>query len=147
MLIEKKSYQQVIQEKPQLAKYNYHGDKHMYGRPMSYYHQLQDFDFEGNWEKLSVPTKVRWGTYDWIMSESDIDRIEKTLSKISDLDYEVSKYPKLDHWSTLHHSPTESFNGKEGQWESKIATQIVKWAKQLNSQALISGKSQQKKSE
>lgn len=134
MLIEKKSYADVIKEKPALAKHNYHGDAHMYGRPVSYYHQIQDFDFEGQWAQLSTPARVRWGTYDWIMSESDIDSIAQVL-KASNSNFEVFKYPLLDHWATLHESPSNSFHGKKGRWEDNISGQIIHWAKELNSQS------------
>ena len=62
MLVEKKSYQALIDNNPLLAKYNYHGPNHMYGRPLSYYQQLQNFDFAGQWQQLKVPVKIRWGT-------------------------------------------------------------------------------------
>lgn len=134
MLIDKKSYAEVIKAKPQLAKYNYHGSKHMYGRPMSFYHQFQDFDFEGAWAKLKAPARVRWGRHDWIMSEYDIDMIATALEKNGNDNTEIYKYPLLDHWATLHESPSDSFHGKKGRWEDKISGQIVAWAKALNAE-------------
>ena len=53
MLIEKRSYGEIIQSKPLLGSYNYHNDEHMYGRPMSYYHQLQEFNFAGHFYGLA----------------------------------------------------------------------------------------------
>ena len=47
MLVEKKSYQAVINQSPLLAEYNYHGAEHMYGRPVAFYHQMQQFDVAG----------------------------------------------------------------------------------------------------
>ncbi|GAA6151573.1 alpha/beta fold hydrolase [Pseudoteredinibacter isoporae] len=134
MLIEKRSYAEVIKSKPELAKYNYHGPEHMYGRPMSFYHQFQDFNFEGGWANLKAPARVRWGRHDWIMSEYDIDMITATLQASGNKDVEVYKYPELDHWATLHDSPSNSFHGKPGRWEENISGQIVEWAKALNSQ-------------
>lgn len=133
MLIEKKSYAQVIQENPLLAQYNYHGPEHMYGRPMAYYHQLQDFDFAGQWQQVKVPVRVRWGENDWIMSEADNHMIVDTLKRAGNQNVDLVIYPKLDHWSTLHEAPADSFNGKPGVWEDEIAQLIVRWAKELNS--------------
>jgi pimeloyl-ACP methyl ester carboxylesterase len=133
MLVEKKSYQQLLDENPALAKYNYHGANHMYGRPMSYYHQLQDFDFAGEWQNLSVPVKIRWGTNDWIMSEADNDMIVKLLAAKKNSHVELFKYPGLDHWSTVHASAKDSFTGKSGVWDDNIGLQIVNWAKAINS--------------
>lgn len=132
MLINKKSYQQLIAEKPALAKYNYHGQNHMYGRPMSYYHQIQEFDFAGQWQKLSLPVKIRWGTNDWIMSEADNDMIKQALKVANNKHIELYKYPGLDHWSTIHTSAKNSFLGKQGIWDENVALQIVDWAKELS---------------
>ncbi len=132
MLIEKKSYQQLIEESPMLAKYNYHGLNHMYGRPMSYYHQIQEFDFSGEWQKITVPVKIRWGTNDWIMSESDNDMIVKVLTSQKNNHIELFKYSGLDHWSTIHHTAKDSFVGKPGIWDDNIGLQIVNWAKAIS---------------
>lgn len=132
MLVEKKSYARLVQEKPLLAEYNYHGPQHMYGRPMAFYHQMQDFNFAGEWSKLTVPARLRWGTNDWIMSEYDIDMIEDVLQRAGNDNVQVYKYPGLDHWDTVHQSALNSFQGKPGRWEKKIGQQLVDWAKELN---------------
>lgn len=132
MLIKKMSYADIVAQNPLFKSHNYHQDHHMYGRPMSYYHQLQDFDFAGQWEKITVPVRVRWGTNDWIMSESDNDMIEEILMKSNHPDVEIYKYPGLDHWSTIHTSVENSFIGKKGLWDDNISQQIVDWAKEIN---------------
>lgn len=132
MLIDKKSYADLIQANPLLGKYNYHGAQHMYGRPMSYYHQVQDFNFAGEWSKLKVPARIRWGSNDWIMSEADNHMLVEALKTAGNDDVELFIYPGLDHWSTIHKSASDSFNFKQGKWEDKISQQIVDWAKHLN---------------
>lgn len=131
MLVDKKSYQQLTEENPELAKYNYHGPHHMYGRSMSYYYQLQEFDVAGAWQKLTVPTRIRWGTNDWIMSEADNDMIVNVLST-NNVNVELSKYPGLDHWSTIHTSAKNSFIGKPGIWHEEVGRQIINWANEIN---------------
>lgn len=135
MLVEQKSYQQIITDNPFLAQYNYHGLQHMYGRPMAYYHQIQAFNFAGYWEKLSVPVRIRWGTNDWIMSQADNDMILDRLTTAGNTNVALYKYPGLDHWDTVHTSAENSFNGKPGEWQDKISAQIVDWAKEINHQA------------
>lgn len=133
MLVEKKSYGQVIAEQPLLAEHNYHGADHMYGRPMAFYHQMQDFDIAGNWASLSVPVRIRWGTNDWIMSEYDNDMIIELLTAKGHPDAELFKFPGLDHWDTIHETASDSFNGEPGVWDDRISTQLVDWARELNS--------------
>ncbi|MBE1299336.1 MAG: PDZ domain-containing protein [Alteromonadaceae bacterium] len=135
MLIEKKTYKQVVDSNPLLAEHNYHGDAHMYGRPVSYYHQVQDFNFAGEWSKLTVPAKIRWGTNDWIMSEYDIDMIAEVLTKNNHQNFEVYKFPGLDHWDTIHEAAIDSFSGKPGKWDERISNQLIRWAKELNAKA------------
>lgn len=132
MLVEKKSYQDVIDENPLLAEYNYHSGAHMYGRPVSFYHQMQDFDFAGEWSKLTVPTRVRWGTNDWIMSEYDIDMIANALQKNGNKDFQIQKVPGLDHWFAFHKEAIDSYQGKPGEWNDSISDTLVIWAKELN---------------
>lgn len=132
MLIEKKTYAQVIDEQPLLAEYNYHAGAHMYGRPVAFYHQLQDFDVAGNWSELKVPVRIRWGTNDWIMSEYDNDILMEVLTAAGHRDAELYKYPGLDHWDAVHETAADSFSGKPGRWEDRISDQLVEWAKALN---------------
>ncbi|MDM3870874.1 PDZ domain-containing protein [Porticoccus sp. W117] len=132
MLVEKKSYAQVIDENPLLSQYNYHLPEHMYGRPVSYYHQLQDFNVPAEWEKLIAPARIRWGTLDWIMSEADNHMIVDTLKRNGHRNFKFYKHPNMDHWDTLHKTAKDSFTGKAGTWNDDISQVLVNWAKELN---------------
>ncbi len=129
MLIQKKSYEEVINEYPALKDYNYHSPNHMYGRPMKYYQQLQDFDLASAWEKVKVPVRILYGENDWIMSEFDNHMIIDVLNRVSHDDHELYIYPGLDHWNTIHESPDDSFNFKTGKWDPKLPELVINWAK------------------
>ncbi len=131
MLIQKKTYQEVINAYPALKEHNYHGPYHMYGRPLAYYQQLQDFDLAGEWEKVKVPIRILRGTNDWIMSAYDNQMIVDVLEKQGHLNFQLYEYPGLDHWNTIHEKALDSFEGKEGKWEDNISMIIVNWAKEL----------------
>ncbi len=131
MLIEKKSFKEVIDEIPALNDYHRQGLFHMYGRPVEYYHQVQDFNFAAEWEQLKVPVRIRWGTNDWIMSEFDNDMIIDVLETAGHKDHELYKFPGMDHWSTIHPSYKESFEFKPGKWDDKISQQIIDWVKYM----------------
>lgn len=134
MLVQKKSYGDVIDAYPLLGSHNYHQDRHMYGRPVEFYHQMQDFDVAGNWQKLKVPVRIRWGTSDWIMSEADNHMIMETLEKAGHQDAELFIFEGLDHFDTIQPSMEASFRGDPGNWDDRIADQLVEWAIALNSQ-------------
>lgn len=131
MLIQKKTYKEVTDEYPALKKYNYHSAQHMYGRPVTYYQQLQDLDLASAWEKVKVPVRIMRGTHDWIMSSFDNKMIINTLKRNGHKDHLLYEYPGLDHWNTIHESPKNSFEGKPGKWEDNISMIMVNWAREL----------------
>ncbi len=131
MLIQKKTYQQVVNEYPALSEYNYHSAAHMYGRPVAYYQQLQEFDLAGQWEKVKVPVRILRGTHDWIMSSFDNKMIIEVLNRVGHKDHLLYEYPGLDHWNTIHESPKNSFEGKEGVWDPGTINLIIKWAQEI----------------
>ncbi len=131
MLIEGKSYEEVINENPALADYNYHGPRHMYGRPVEYYQQLQQFDLAGEWEKVTVPIRILYGSNDWIMSEFDNRMIIDVLDRKGHEDHELVIYEGLDHWNTIHEKPEDSFSGKPGKWDPKVPEIVINWAKEM----------------
>ncbi|RKN83039.1 alpha/beta fold hydrolase [Ulvibacterium marinum] len=131
MLIEKKTYQEVVDAYPALAKFNYHGPAHMYGRPVRYYQQLQDFNLAGQWEKLKVPVRILRGTNDWIMSSFDNQMILEVLKRNGHSDHKLLEYPGLDHWNTIHETAKNSFEGKEGKWDEGTILAIIEWAQEM----------------
>ncbi len=131
MLIEKKTFQEIVNQYPALAKFNYHGSRHMYGRPVEYYQQLQNFNLAGEWEKIKVPVRIMRGTNDWIMSSFDNKMIINVLRKNGHKDHILYEYQGLDHWNTIHKTAKDSYEGKEGKWEDKISLQIIEWAREM----------------
>jgi len=128
MLVKKRSFEDILKDNPTFKKYHRQGLNHMYGRPMSYYHQVQDFNFSKYWESIKVPVRIRWGTNDWIMTENDNDMIIDVLDKIGHNNHKLYKYKNLDHWSTIHPDYNSSYNFKPGKWERKISQQIIDWS-------------------
>ncbi|MEM9077699.1 MAG: PDZ domain-containing protein [Bacteroidota bacterium] len=131
MLIQKKTYQEVVEEYPALAEYNYHDPQHMYGRPMAYYQQLQDFDLAGAWEKVKVPVRILRGTNDWIMSSFDNKMIIEVLKRNGHKDHILYEYPNLDHWNTIHKSAKDSFLGNPGEWDPGTINLIITWIQEI----------------
>lgn len=132
LLIERKSFDQLAASRPLLQQAYPSGMSHLYGRPMRYYQQLQHFNVAGEWEKLTKPVRIRWGTNDWIMSEQDNDLIVATLTRKQHPDFKLHKQPGLDHWYTLHETAVDSFSGKSGQWQEETAAILIEWIRALN---------------
>lgn len=128
MLIKKRSFEDILEENPVYKKHHRQGLNHMYGRPMAYYHQVQDFNFAKEWENIKVPVRIRYGTNDWIMTENDNDMIISVLKMSGNNNHKLYKYKDLDHWSTIHPDYKSSYTFKPGKWEDKISQQIIDWA-------------------
>lgn len=131
MLIKKRSFEDILKDNPTYKKHHRQGLNHMYGRPMTYYHQIQDFNFAKEWENVKVPVRIRWGTNDWIMTENDNDMIIDVLKSNNHKNHKLYKYEKLDHWNTIHSNYANSYHFKPGKWEDKISQQIIDWAKEI----------------
>lgn len=131
MIIRKKTCREVVDEYPALGEYNYHAPVHMYGRPFSYYHQLREFNLAGEWEKLKVPVRILRGINDWIMSSHDNYMIMEVLNRDGHKNYLLYEYPGLDHWNTIHKTPQDSFDGKEGEWDGGTIEKILEWAQEM----------------
>ena len=71
------------------------------------------------------------GTNDWIMSAYDNEMIMQVLERNGHQDHELYQFPGLDHWNTIHQTPTDSYLGKPGEWDEKISSILVEWTKEL----------------
>ena len=125
MLIRKLSYAELIKQQPSLQQYNYHSPRHMYGRPVSYYHQVQDFNVARGWEELNVPARVIYGSNDWIMTANDNDMIMDILDRKGHQDHKLIILEGVDHWNMVHEKAVDSYQGKPGVWDEKISTAVI----------------------
>lgn len=131
MLIQKKSYQEIIEDYPALKDFNYHRPHHMYGRGMTYYHQVQEFNFANAWQEVRVPVRILYGSNDWIMSKEDNYMIMELLDQSGHQNHQLHIYPGLDHWNTIHKSPDDSFHGRPGTWDPDLPKLVIGWAREM----------------
>lgn len=131
MLLQKKTYGQVLDEYPAIKTYFGHSRSHMYGRPVAYYQQLQDYDLVGAWEKLEAPVRILYGENDWIMSAYDNQLIMQVLDKSGHKDHRLHVYKGMDHWNTIHSSPLASYKGEAGQWDANMPALVISWIKEI----------------
>src|SRR5438552_8539530 len=72
-LIKKRKVDDVVSENTTLTDLRPEGKDrgHLYGRPLTFYEQLQSLNLAAAWSKVNVPTLVLHGQYDWIMNRDD----------------------------------------------------------------------------
>jgi pimeloyl-ACP methyl ester carboxylesterase len=97
-LFEKLTPAQVVEKRPWLAGVWYDEAGSQYGRPASFYHQLQSLEVLAAWKKLRAPALIVWGEYDWIMDRSDQELLRDAAGPGSKL----LVVPRADHILTVH---------------------------------------------
>jgi pimeloyl-ACP methyl ester carboxylesterase len=95
-LLEQKSPQEILLGRPDL-KSLWQGDPdQQYGRPTSYYQQLQELDLLAAWSAVRVPVLAIHGEYDWIMSDGDLRLLAETVNRNSSGVAELWNSPTQD---------------------------------------------------
>ncbi|HEX8353174.1 MAG TPA: PDZ domain-containing protein, partial [Pyrinomonadaceae bacterium] len=88
---------EILKSKPHLAPLWYGGPEHQYGRPASFFHQLEDLSLGAAWEKVKAPVLVMHGEYDWIMSRDDHQMIADIVNGARPGSATFVGLPKTDH--------------------------------------------------
>ncbi len=125
--IEKMTPSEVAKANPDLAGLWYDDPAHQYQRPARFYHEVQDLNIEGAWQKVNVPVLVVFGELDWIMSKSDHTRIADivnankpglvTLEIMNGMSHSLDRYPSLQ----------DAFNGTNRVLDISATQVFMKW--------------------
>jgi dipeptidyl aminopeptidase/acylaminoacyl peptidase len=73
---------QVIAQHPEWKSLWYDTPEGQYGRPATFYQQLQALNLGEAWQKVNEPVLVIRGTGDNIMSRSDSEAIARTVNQV-----------------------------------------------------------------
>jgi pimeloyl-ACP methyl ester carboxylesterase len=113
---------QVVQKRPHLKGVWYDEPDSQYGRPASFYHQLQALDLAAAWGRVHAPTLIVWGEYDWIMDRSDQEQIVRLVGDRARL----LVVPRADHVFTQHPAARTAFEKMgRGEYPTGAAKEIV----------------------
>jgi pimeloyl-ACP methyl ester carboxylesterase len=134
-LIRQMTPKEVLKSKPHLAPLWYEAPEHQYGRPASFYHQLQNLNLAAAWEKVEVPVLVMHGEYDWIMSREDHQLITDIVNERAPNRATFVELPKTDHVFMTAESIVKSFEGESGQYNKTITEQVLRFLR-ANQQTL-----------
>ena len=103
---------QAIERNPALGKLWYDAPAHQYGRPMRYYQQVQALDVEGAWERVTVPTLIVWGEYDWIMGRDEAERAAALLKARDPTLVTYVVRPGMDHHFDMYADLRQGVRGR-----------------------------------
>jgi pimeloyl-ACP methyl ester carboxylesterase len=118
---------QAIAAQPQWKAFWYDAPTRQYGRPMRYYQQLQALDVEGAWARVTVPTLVVWGEYDWIMGRAESDRAVQILRARDPalVTYEIRR--GMNHHFDVFADAGSAFKEQGGTYDAGAARVIATW--------------------
>ena len=126
-LLELKAPQEIFAARPKL-KALWEGDAgQQYGRPPTYYQQLQGLDLMAAWSEVRVPVLALHGEYDWIMSGSDIQLIAELVNRNSPGAAQFLELAHTGHTFEHYESQRAAFAGEAGPFEQSIAKTVGDW--------------------
>ena len=126
-LLEGKSPTEIFAARPQL-KGLWEGDSNQqYGRPPTYYQQLQGLDLMAAWSEVRVPVLALHGEYDWIMSGSDIQLMVELVNRNSPGAAQFLELAHTGHTFEHYDSQRAAFAGAAGPFDQSIAKTVGDW--------------------
>jgi uncharacterized protein len=121
---------QVIAQDPRFRVIWYDQPEHQYGRPASFYQQLQELNLAEAWDKVNVPVLAVHGEYDWIMSSDDYGLLVNALNAHHPGSAEFIEWPRADHLLNTHSSEQKAFHRDPDQkYDAKLTDTVLAWLK------------------
>jgi pimeloyl-ACP methyl ester carboxylesterase len=126
-LLERKSPLEIFSAHPDL-KSLWQGDPdQQYGRPTTYYQQLQDLDLMRAWSTVRAPVLAMHGTYDWIMSAGDFPLLVDLVNRNSPGAAEFVELAQTGHTFEHYDSLQSAFAGQTGRFDESLAHKVGDW--------------------
>jgi len=120
----------VISEHPEFKAIWYDEPEHQYGRPASFYEQLQALNLAEAWSQVNVPVLAVHGEYDWIMSADDYRLLVGTVNARHPGSAVYVDWPKADHGLYTHASAEKAFHHDPQQgYDPKLSEYVLEWLK------------------
>jgi pimeloyl-ACP methyl ester carboxylesterase len=128
-LIDGQSPRTIVAREPQLQSIWPEGRDldHLYGRPISYYQQLQRLNLAKAWLDVRRPVLILRGEYDWIMSRDDSETIAAIVNQNSPGAAQLVEIPDAGHALDHYESLQGAFGSPALPFESAIGVQIAQW--------------------
>ena len=137
VLVEKKTLGDVWARWPELREPTQgimYDENHMSTRHMRFFHELQDLNIAGAWEKSTGAVLAIWGEYDWVCSLDDHRRIADIVNERQEGAGSVLTMPRADHAFTTHRTlfASRTMMG-QGEWDADLPKRIIEWIDALES--------------
>ncbi|MBV8804785.1 MAG: alpha/beta hydrolase, partial [Sinobacteraceae bacterium] len=126
-LLDRQTPAQIFSKRPEL-KQLWQGDpEHQYGRPVTYYQQLQDLNLMAVWSQVKVPVLALHGEFDWIMSRDDPAILVSLVNRNAPGAAEFVELPQTGHTFEHYGSLEAAFAGNRLPFEPSVAARVTEW--------------------
>jgi pimeloyl-ACP methyl ester carboxylesterase len=122
---------EVLRERPYLAPLWYDAGTHQYGRPATFYHQLQGLNLLAAWESVRVPVLALVGEFDWIMSGDDATLVANAVNRHRDGLARVVPMPGMGHSHDVFGSAADAFRFVNPRFDDRLVRVVVEWVDEL----------------
>jgi pimeloyl-ACP methyl ester carboxylesterase len=142
-LLRRRTPAEVLAAHPDLKPLWYDEPAHQYGRPASYYHEVQQLDVEGAWSVLAergIRALIVWGEYDWIMSRGDQERAANIVNARRPSGAKLVVLPKTGHGLNTYRSPAAAFADERPVYDGAAARVINAWLRRQSRVADAGGR-------
>ena len=126
-LLERQPPHEIFARHPELKVLWEGPDDQQYGRPVSYYQQLQDLDLMAAWSAVRAPVLALHGQYDWIMSRADIELVAELVNRNAPGSAEFAELAHGGHGLENYASLSDAFEGKQRPFEDAVAARVTAW--------------------
>jgi pimeloyl-ACP methyl ester carboxylesterase len=126
-LLERQPPHEIFVRHPELRILWEGPDDQQYGRPVSYYQQLQDLDLMAAWSAVRAPVLALHGEYDWIMTRGDIELVAELVNRNAAGSGEFAELAHTGHGLENYASQADAFAGSQRPFEDAIATRVTAW--------------------
>ncbi|MBV8146649.1 MAG: alpha/beta hydrolase [Gammaproteobacteria bacterium] len=126
-LLDRQPPHEIFAKQPELRKLWEGADAQQYGRPISYYQQLQDLNLMAAWSTVRVPVLALHGEYDWIMSRGDFELLVELINHNKPESAEFVELPRTGHTFEHYASLQSAFDGKQLPFDDAIAQRVRDW--------------------
>ncbi len=116
---------EILKSKSHLSPLWYGDPEHQYGRPASFFHQLEDLNLSAHWEKVETPVLVMHGEYDWIMSRDDHELIAEIVNSKQAGRATFVELPKTDHLFMTFENMSKAFAGEGGVYNKAVTERVL----------------------
>jgi pimeloyl-ACP methyl ester carboxylesterase len=126
-LLERRSPHEVFVQHPELKTAWEGTDDQQYGRPTTYYQQLQGLNLMATWSAVRVPVLALHGEYDWIMSRNDFELLVEILNRNNPGSAEFLELPHTGHTFEHYDSLQHAYEGKQLPFDEALVQPIRDW--------------------